>query len=1492
MIKNRSSFRKYISSFLVLILISGGLQAFALTNSQIASAAAGDSGSIYFGNSAKTKYLTYAKTNAFGFGTSDFTVEFWYKPTVGGRNDVFDLKNQAPGETEITRMDIGAGIGTGNIELYTDGGCAIGTNKSFTLNSWVHLALTRNGNNLNLWVNGALGGSTACTKNLGSAGYSLQLLYENGGGYLTNIRVVKGTAMYSSAFTPSTSPLTKVAGTTLLLSAIDGSHTADSSDSALVPIITGSPTFDASTPFPLSAPNISSATISGSPIYGDVLTANASVSGNPSPTVTYSWKRNGTTVVGTSSTYTVQSADVGSTLSVTVTASNSQGTPTLTSSSTSTVTTRPITLTSAAQSKTYTGTTAVITNTFTRTSGTLAGSDVISELTYRYTSAGGYNSLTAPTEAGSYTITPSAAVFTTGSASNYSITYATSTLTIGAAAPTLSLALPSGALIATYGTPVTITATTNTQGSVTFKSGSSTICSSVSTATVSASIVATCSWTPDSVNTAITLTANFVPTDSANYTSLTSAGTLQINVGKKSQSISFSQPSNMTYGDADQELTYSIDSALSVALTSSTTSVCTIVSNAIHIVTPGTCIVAANQTGNSNYSAATQVTRTIAITGIASTISISDTTTAFTYTGLAQGPSASATSGSTGTVTYSYQGRLSTTYGPSATKPTNAGTYTVTATVAASGNYAGASSSSVDFEISKAALTITSSSHTVTYGDAIPTITASYAGLVNSESSSVISGQSCTTTYATSSSAGTSQTTSCTGGTSSNYLITYVPGSVTVNTKTLTISGLTGSNKEFNGTRVGTATGSPTLVGKVGSDDVLLGGTPVFTFASSNVATGITITASGYTLTGTTASNYTLTQPTMTANITSKAARVAANNVTVAFGASITSTVSASGLISPDAVGSASYTYTGTGTSTPPTAVGVYSVTPSRAVFSTGLIENYSITYDTATVTILAKYTITFNANGGQVSGGSTSSVDFVVGDNALSLPTPTRANYTFTGWYTLQSNGVQVSGQYTPTATATLWARWVQNSLYEMGTNTKILTITTLSGVGNTYSASAGGGTIAIEYLADALPAGTVIDAYVLSDTSTATTLIGAGNDYVMSLVLAWVATDSTVPTTAAGKAISMTITNSSIKRGSKIYSVIGKTSTLLGTAAADGSAVISITDDPQIIIAITKPDAPTGVSATPGGNASSTVSWSAPSDGGSAITSYTATSNAGQTCTSTTTTCSITGLTNGTPYTFTVTATNSIGTSDSSSASSAATPAAPVVTPPSSGGGGGGSTYVAPTPTVDPAVAAAAAAKALADAKAAEEKAIADAKALAEKRAAEEAALLATIKALQDKADADSLAAAKKLADELAASKLKAEEELKAAAALKLAEEQRIAAERVAAAKKITTVYSITSSFKLNTTYTKRLNTNTKKIAIGSTVTCIGYAKSSKTLSYAKAKVVATSQAKALCSSMKKINPTLITKSIVHPASKAPVTTVNKKWIPVSYRIESPVN
>ncbi len=93
------------------------------------------------------------------------------------------------------------------------------------------------------------------------------------------------------------------------------------------------------------------------------------------------------------------------------------------------------------------------------------------------------------------------------------------------------------------------------------------------------------------------------------------------------------------------------------------------------------------------------------------------------------------------------------------------------------------------------------------------------------------------------------------------------------------------------------------------------------------------------------------------------------------------------------------------------------------------------------------------------------------------------------------------------------------------------------------------------------------------------------------------------------------------------------------------------------------TVPGSPTGVSAT-AGNTSALVSWTAPgSDGGSPITYYIVTgSPGGQLCiTGVSLSCTVTGLTNGTPYTFTVTATNGVGTGPASDASAAVVPTIP---------------------------------------------------------------------------------------------------------------------------------------------------------------------------------------------------------------------------------------
>jgi hypothetical protein len=91
-----------------------------------------------------------------------------------------------------------------------------------------------------------------------------------------------------------------------------------------------------------------------------------------------------------------------------------------------------------------------------------------------------------------------------------------------------------------------------------------------------------------------------------------------------------------------------------------------------------------------------------------------------------------------------------------------------------------------------------------------------------------------------------------------------------ITAKELTITGITGGDKVYDDTTAASASGTATLVGVEAGDDVFLGGSPVFTFASANVGTGITINTSGYTISGTDSGNYTLTQPTLSGDITAK----------------------------------------------------------------------------------------------------------------------------------------------------------------------------------------------------------------------------------------------------------------------------------------------------------------------------------------------------------------------------------------------------------------------------------------------------------------------------------------------------------------------------------------------------------------------------------------------------------------------------------------------
>ena len=90
--------------------------------------------------------------------------------------------------------------------------------------------------------------------------------------------------------------------------------------------------------------------------------------------------------------------------------------------------------------------------------------------------------------------------------------------------------------------------------------------------------------------------------------------------------------------------------------------------------------------------------------------------------------------------------------------------------------------------------------------------------------------------------------------------------------------------------------------------------------------------------------------------------------------------------------------------------------------------------------------------------------------------------------------------------------------------------------------------------------------------------------------------------------------------------------------------------------------PDSPTGVSAS-AGDAQADVSFTAPTDvGGSAITGYRAQSNTGIGASGTSSPITVTGLSNGTSYTFNVWAINAFGYSAPSDASGSVSPAAPL--------------------------------------------------------------------------------------------------------------------------------------------------------------------------------------------------------------------------------------
>ena len=168
-------------------------------------------GSGYFDGSGD--YLTLNNDTDFAFGTGDFTIECWVNWTYTQYNGIVT--------TSTTSQDSGSWLlGYSNTANYM-GFCYdlpgfnfIGADFSAYHRSWTHVAVTRSGTNLRLFFNGSLVASTTNSTNFSYSSGSLKIgqRWSNQDnysttGWLSNLRIVKGRAVYTSAFTPPTAPL-------------------------------------------------------------------------------------------------------------------------------------------------------------------------------------------------------------------------------------------------------------------------------------------------------------------------------------------------------------------------------------------------------------------------------------------------------------------------------------------------------------------------------------------------------------------------------------------------------------------------------------------------------------------------------------------------------------------------------------------------------------------------------------------------------------------------------------------------------------------------------------------------------------------------------------------------------------------------------------------------------------------------------------------------------------------------------------------------------------------------------------------------------------------------------------------------------------------------------------------------------------------------------------------------------------------------------------
>jgi hypothetical protein len=112
-----------------------------------------------------------------------------------------------------------------------------------------------------------------------------------------------------------------------------------------------------------------------------------------------------------------------------------------------------------------------------------------------------------------------------------------------------------------------------------------------------------------------------------------------------------------------------------------------------------------------------------------------------------------------------------------------------------------------------------------------------------------------------------------------------------------------------------------------------------------------------------------------------------------------------------------------------------------------------------------------------------------------------------------------------------------------------------------------AGAASAELSVPAGALPPATTLSIAAVKNAAALTREVPAGQSYVTSFAVSWVAADGTSPT--ASQPITLTITDPAIKAGDTIYALTATGIRAVGTATANGQATVTFTTDPAFLVA-----------------------------------------------------------------------------------------------------------------------------------------------------------------------------------------------------------------------------------------------------------------------------------------------------------------------------------